>query len=1276
MINKPTGSRLQFGGKSTRLSKLKVFLVIAHLIAFLTVGVVAQDTVTGAFQGDVFDFQSSLPIPNAVIKITSVERGEIFDLEADSQGRFFQGKLLPGLYNIAVSAAGFNPKLLQREIKVSETGDIIPVPVALEPVTPGATPQPTPTVPEPPADVRVEIITADPRRSGSYREDALNRLPLGGTTITRSFDELALLLPGVAPPPQTIGDVAGPGVGPGVGSAGQFAVNGIRSRANNFTVDGSDNNDEDIGVRRQGFVALVPQPIESIKEFQIQTLLAPAQYGRNIGAQVNAVSKTGGNILNGSVYGFFNSHKLNARNEFDTNNGNETLPVRTAAGQNALIDGQPLTVRNQSGGEDTFTFAQGGGTLGGAIVPDRAFYFVSGEYQKINATKEKSFAVPTVEQRGPFRTGATGISTNFFDPNTPLAMPLFPTASRNGSLFSFFPFPNNPQGVYGENTFTQILPASGRGAILSGRLDNNFAFGTRQQSFTARYNFTDDEKNISAVNEALFSTVLSKIRTHNLSLFLNSELDGSGSGSKKFNQVRFSYGRTRLVFDEVRDTEFLVPSTRFPSEPFLLNTRAIFNVSLPQFNGQPRYTRIFPLTTSPLNAEDFLGPIGQINVGGFSPIGVDVFNFPQDRINQTYQLADDLSIRAGRHSLVFGVDLRRTDLDSDLPRLSRGLVTFNGSPRLVPLAAGMTACQSGGVSVFTGSANPGGLSTFCFLPQSDPRAVIRPEDVLGFNAASNFLLNLNVDRPGSQANFRYYQTNFYAQDTWRPKLDLSISFGLRYEYNSPVKEINALVEDTFTDARLAAQPFIQRVVNGRTQLYEPDYNNFAPRVGVAYSTNFFGGNRVGVIRAGYGLFYDQILGAVANQSRNVFPSFVTVNLSSFNGSSIQGLNIVNPSLVSIGGTRIIQPNTLNTLNPALNFGTAISTFTRTLPNAIDITLPSQELDMPMAHQYSVSFEQQLNQNLTASFAYVGTSGRKLLRFTTPNLGPSQTVSPTALAPNAVNPGVASVFGIGISPSRPLDTRNSFGDLERSGVINQFETTGESRYNSFQAQLRARFLERFNMQMSYTLSKVTDDVSDVFDLAGAYVLPQDSLNLAAERGPANFDVGHRLAYDISYSFPKSSGGLAFLTDNLDIATTGRYRSGQPFTVNSVIDVNLDGNLTDRLNTTNGIDITGDRSQPLRLAAANPTSLLAPFGRSGQVGRNTFRAGSVLELDVSVIKRFKFGANRSLGFRTDIFNIIDRANYGIPIRLLEAPGFGRATSTVTPGRRVQFSLKYEF
>src|SRR5262249_10957701 len=159
---------------------------------------------------------------------------------------------------------------IAQRLKVSFTGEVVPIPVSLNPVGSGATPTPSSAAD---TDVRASINTLDARRSGSFSEIEVGSLPLGGVTLTRTFYELALLLPGVAPPPQTLGSVAGPGVGAGVGSAGQFAVNGLRSRANNFTVDGSDNNDEDIGVRRQGFVALIPQPIESVKEYQAITLL-------------------------------------------------------------------------------------------------------------------------------------------------------------------------------------------------------------------------------------------------------------------------------------------------------------------------------------------------------------------------------------------------------------------------------------------------------------------------------------------------------------------------------------------------------------------------------------------------------------------------------------------------------------------------------------------------------------------------------------------------------------------------------------------------------------------------------------------------------------------------------------------------------------------------------------------------------------------------------------------------------------------------------------------
>jgi hypothetical protein len=149
----------------------------------------------------------------------------------------------------------------------------------------------------------------------------------------------------------------------------------------------------------------------------------------------------------------------------------------------------------------------------------------------------------------------------------------------------------------------------------------------------------------------------------------------------------------------------------------------------------------------------------------------------------------------------------------------------------------------------------------------------------------------------------------------------------------------------------------------------------------------------------------------------------------------------------------------------------------------------------------------------------------------------------------------------------------------------------------------------------------------------------------------------------------------LFGRLQISGTGRMSTGQPFTVNSIFDVNLDGNLTDRLNTTNGLVSTGSAQQPL-LLTADPATLLAPIGADGAIARNTFRAGGVVQLDLAASRRIHLSGAHTLLLRCEIFNLTNRANFGVPVRYLEAPAFGRATRTITQGRRVQFSLKYEF
>src|ERR1043165_3145843 len=446
-------------------SMTRIILCLLCLGLFaLPFEVAAQDTVTGAFEGTVSDSQSGAELKSALVEITNQQTGLTISVRTDFRGRFYQGLLTPGVYRISVSAPNYETREVLQRLKITYTGEVVPVPVALDPApaVPPPVVVPTPAPAHEDTEIRASIIMTDARRSGSFTQEEVSTLPLGATTFARTFDELALLLPGVLPPPQTLGTVAGPGVGAGVGSAGQFSVNGLRSRANNFTVDGSDNNDEDIGVRRQGFVALIPQQIESVKEYQAITLLAPAQFGRNIGAQVNAVSKSGGNETHGTVYGFFNSSQLNARSFFDTTKGNDLLPLTAGNNQPVLLcpannptcqvngvtsagGGQRIFVRNQSGGKDTFTMAQGGAVIGGPLIPERMFYFFSMEGELINASQEHSFAVPTVDQRGFNNTGATGIFQNP-GPVGASSVISFPTTGRGDAVFSLYPFANNPEG--------------------------------------------------------------------------------------------------------------------------------------------------------------------------------------------------------------------------------------------------------------------------------------------------------------------------------------------------------------------------------------------------------------------------------------------------------------------------------------------------------------------------------------------------------------------------------------------------------------------------------------------------------------------------------------------------------------------------------------------------------------------------------------------------------------------------------------------------------------
>lgn len=1300
----------------------------------------ARDTITGTLNGFVKD-SGGLGIPDVFVRAINQETGNSRSTRTNAQG-LYQFALLPlGIYKIEAVKDGFyikrdpnSPETIK--IKLNATvvfvpditmlaGTVPPTPQVIV-TTPANVPAPTPQQTAPTAkDEYSGTLTnqIDATRRGNADEQMVALLPLAGI---RSFDDLAQLAAGVSPPPQVKG-TAGPGIGAGIGTAGQFSVNGQRARSNNFTVDGSDNNDEDVGVRRQGFVAPVPQSIESVKEIQIVTHLWDAEQGRSMGSQVNAVSKSGTNQIHGAIYDFFNHDALNARNFFDYSSKNAPGYQLTGLAINKYVNGQPDTARplpvlvnnqnvalpNPSQGKDQFQRNQGGMTLGFPVLRDKTFFFGSYERQDVRAQQETHFAVPTVTQRGFLGFGATGFTA--ID-NQNRSQTFFPTFAAGDSVLSLFPFANNPVGPYGENTYTQVLPANANATIYSLKFDHNFRlFGEATHTLTGRYNFTDDEKQVPVVGGALFSGVVPKVRTQNFSLFLTSQLSAS-----KANQLRASYGRTALTFSELRDS-YLSKSQVLPNEPFLLNARRLINLSTPGAN--PTSVK-YVYDDDSFKTEGNLGPIGQVTVSPFSPIGLDVYLFPQARANNTIQYADTLTWFRAEHIYKFGADVRRTQLNSSLNRNYRPQVVFGGSPDLTsafPQAPLQNISQFG--------PTPGFFSGI---------------DLASLGIPTGIFQSLAIGNPDSTIGLRLWQLNFFVNDNWRARQGLTLDYGLRYELNTVPREVNSRIEKTFALTQIPTadqslsilRPFSNQVLSnqdllnsynttigslrqtlrGRDSIFDPDRNNFGGHIGFAWDPFTRDKRHAGktVVRGGVGAYYDLTLGSVVSQSRNVFPNFLPYNID------VNSFAYLNRALFQTGGTGtkfIYNPGfipidvvsqgkaTTFALKEQLN---SVRLPSGVLPQVLGLlfnpsianpvvngsrlpsggglayTLPDDNLRAPYALQFNLQIERELFGDFLANVAYVGSRGIKLTRFRTPNGGPNSItlpIDPLGLNFNPQDPNSVPLLAIALPPLSNLDSGKLSRPNAALGAYTVFDSSASSTYHSLQAGLTKRFSQGYQLTAAYTWSHAIDDVSDVFDVGGAFALPQDDRALQFERGSANFDIRHRFTLSTIGNVPflsrfnTAKGATGFFFGGWQYASLTTYQTGQPFTVNTSYDVNLDGNLTDRLNTLSGLTLVDSRREKLRLGTTS-INMLAPLGNNGRIGRNTFRASGVAKTDFTVIKNFQLRGGHYVVLRAEAFNLWNRTHFAVPVRVLEAPSFGQSVDTLVNPRQIQFALKYVF
>jgi hypothetical protein len=1220
---------MRFGRESMWRSIAFSFLVLIALCFGWSAGVEAQTT-SGTIVGQVYD-DTSKGFPDVKVVVVNEVNSNTRAILTNQQGVYSFYFLSPGLYSITASHEGYSDgTVIHFEVPLNVITPLRPPDITLRPASVTTTTVPAPAQSSGGGSEGVpSITTTDATRRGNFIGLQLESLPLGGLTDMRTFDELAFLLPGVSPPPYTPG-VRGPGVGFGIGTAGEFSVNGMRARSNNFTVDGSDNNDPDVGVRRQGFVARVPQSIESINEFEISTSLWDTELGRNFGSQVNAVSKDGGNRYHGEAYGFFTDSQLNARNFFDYTDG-------------------------PSHKKDPFTRSQEGFVVGGPVSGNSTQFFGSFEHLAIDNSSEQHFAAPAESQRRflglprfavlkPFAAAPINEFFNTDRGSTPLG--------RN--VLSFYPLPNDPGGPYGINTFSQVLPADGRGDIFSLKVAHQFG---QKNTISARYNFTDDDRVLPAINRAINSTTGASTRTQDLSLIMDSQL-----GSRFFSDARFSYGRTRLGFAE------------FSNSPLLFSASSTTLVGLPE-GGKESITS----DTS---------PIGELSIEPFSPVGVNAFTFPQARTNNTFQYADSVSRAVGEHSIKFGADIRRVQLNSLLDRNFRPQVVY-----------GDALLRTGTLTAIPGA--------FKFTPEAGQ--LLSGVQLATLGLPSSIFQTVTLGQPDSTIALRFTEYNFFFNDNWRARTNFALDYGLRYEYATVPHEANDRIEQALRLAGLPAAgsspadtpdrakafneavAAYRSVLGGRTQIYEPDHNNFGPHLGFAWDPWSDGRTS---IRGGYGIYYDAILGAVVTQSRNVFPNEIPINVEpGFTGFDVLVLNSPR-SLVLQDGARgpitpisFIAPGTLNQLGgTSADFAALIGALLIQNRNGggLAFTLPDKNLRTPYAQEWHLTVEREIARDFSVSAAYVGSKGTKLTRLTTPNLGPNVTPS-ILLATRFANfpgtfsspPQVLADCGLqqngkcSIEPNRPNPLL---------GPYQIFENSASSSYHALQVGASKRYSRGYSFTVSYTWSHAIDDVSDVFPIAGAPVLPQDSFNLRLERASANFDIRQQFAASMIWDLPfykGSTGGTARWLGGWQLTEIFQASTGQPFTLNVPVDANFDGNLTDRPSTTNGLVFTGGHTrQRVSESAGSTLDSFFVLGQDGAVGRNTARGDGFVNLDLALVKMFRINERQKLNFRAEFFNALNRANFGLPIGVIGAPGFGSAVETANPARIIQFALKYSF
>jgi hypothetical protein len=484
----------------------------------------------------------------------------------------------------------------------------------------------------------------------------------------------------------------------------------------------------------------------------------------------------------------------------------------------------------------------------------------------------------------------------------------------------------------------------------------------------------------------------------------------------------------------------------------------------------------------------------------------------------------------------------------------------------------------------------------------------------------------------------------FVQDDYRLSSALTLNLGIRYEYSTPpIERENRLAN---FDPVTGSMQFAKDGSIFERTLVHPDRNNWAPRFGFSYSP------RSGwVVRGAYGVFYSHTVRQGREGMLGFNPPFLVDNLLV--------ANVFGPTAVASAAIfRLANGYPQGLLDPA-----------RLSPFVYRRAQDSRQRS-PYVQQYSFGIQRELTGNVLLDVAYVGNNGAKLPGFRNIN-APAVVVNPNGS--HSVGP-------------RPYPT---FGDIQ------WMENRVMSNYNSLQVRLEKRFSSGLSASGAYTWGKVLTDGADHLSTSpggpgidiGVFAVPQNPRNLQAERGPAEFDINHRLVASYIYELPWGrsrrwgqawGSAVNLLLGDWQISGIHVLQTGLPLTPvlagSSVLSLG-----SDRVARPN---LVGDPELPRaqrtveRWFNTDAFAVLSPAPQAfGNSGVGIIRGPGLANFDFSIAKNIKLDENRYFQFRTELFNAFNHPNFGPPDIRREATTFGRIFRA-SDGRIIQFGLKLYF